>query len=242
MNKPKILTIIPARKGSKGIPSKNKKKILGKPLVGYSFEIASNLPDNYYAYVSSDDHEIIELAKEYKIKSNGIRPANLSSDNALTLDVLKYELDFVEKNDNIDFDAVLLLQPTCPIRKLDHIKEIEDIFIKNRMMCSVVSIKKIGSEHPFRMKVLSNDNNQITNYIDQGFEDMRPRQELPPVFIRNGSIYLTPAASIRKNISMVTDVAFGFEMDEKFSVNIDVYQDFLIAKYYLEAEAGIEPA
>ena len=102
--------------------------------------------------------------------------------------------------------------------------------------------KKIGSEHPFRMKVLSNDNNQITNYIDQGFEDMRPRQELPPVFIRNGSIYLTPAVSIRKNISMVTDVAFGFEMDEKFSVNIDVYQDFLIAKYYLEAEAGIEPA
>ena len=75
MNKPKILTIIPARKGSKGIPSKNKKKILGKPLVGYSFEIASNLPDNYYAYVSSDDPEIIELAKEYKIKSNGPAPS-----------------------------------------------------------------------------------------------------------------------------------------------------------------------
>ena len=117
-----------------------------------------------------------------------------------------------------------------------------DIFIKNGMLSSVVSIKKIGAEHPFRMKVMSDENNQIMNYVDQGFEDMRPRQELPPVFIRNGSVYLTPAVSIRENISMVTEVAFGFEMDEKYSVNIDAYEDFLIAKYYMEAEAGIEPA
>ena len=109
MNKPKILAIIPARKGSKGIPSKNKKKILGKPLVEYTLDIASNLPDNYYSYISTDDPEIIELSKKYKIKSNGIRPAELSSDNALTLDVLKYEIDIIEKNDNINFDAVLLL-------------------------------------------------------------------------------------------------------------------------------------
>ena len=242
MNKPKVLTIIPARKGSKGIPSKNKKKILGKSLVEYSLEIASNLPNNYYPYISTDDPEIIELTQKYKIKCNGIRPADLSSDNALTLDVLKYELDIIEKNDNMNFDAVLLLQPTCPIRKLDHIKEIQDIFIKNEMLSSVVSIKKIGAEHPFRMKIMSDENNQIMNYVDQGFEDMRPRQELPPVFIRNGSVYLTPAVSIRENISMVTDVAFGFVMDEKYSVNIDAYEDFLIAKYYLEAEAGIEPA
>ena len=109
MNKPKILTIIPARKGSKGIPFKNKKRILGKPLVEYSIEIASKLPDNYYPYISTDDSEVIELTKKYKIKSNGIRPADLCSDNALTLDVLKYEIDIIEKNENIDFDAVLLL-------------------------------------------------------------------------------------------------------------------------------------
>ena len=123
-----------------------------------------------------------------------------------------------------------------------NIKEIEDIFIKNGMLSSVVSIKKIGAEHPLRMKIMSDKNNQIMNYVDQGFEDMRPRQELPPVFIRNGSVYLTPAESIRKKVSIVTEKAFGFEMNEKYSVNIDAYQDFLIAKYYLEAEAGIEPA
>ena len=107
MNKPKVLTIIPARKGSKGIPSKNKKKILGKSLVEYSLEIASNLPNNYYPYISTDDPEIIELTQKYKIKCNGIRPADLSSDNALTLDVLKYELNFIEKNSNINFDKHL---------------------------------------------------------------------------------------------------------------------------------------
>ena len=241
MNKAKILVVIPARKGSKGIKSKNKKLLLGNPLVSYSLKTASMLPNNFISIVSTDDSEIINIADGYGIRNNGLRPDKLSNDSALTLDVLNHELLKTESTLNIKFDGVMLLQPTCPIRDLKHIKNIEKIFVEHNKLSSVVSIKKIDSEHPFRMKRLINKN-ILVNFIDQGFEDMRPRQELPPVFIRNGSIYLTPAEEVRVNNTLVTESTYGFEMDEKHSVNIDNIEDFLIAQYYMEAEAGIEPA
>ena len=241
MKKAKILIVIPARRGSKGIKSKNKKLLLGKPLVSYSLEVASMLPNNYTSIISTDDSEIIDIANNYNISNNGLRPKNLSGDSALTLDVLNYELAKTEDSLNTKFDGVMLLQPTCPIRDLNHIQDIEEIFTRNGGLSSVVSVKKIDSEHPFRMKRLINDNILI-NLIDQGFEDMRPRQKLPPVYIRNGSIYLTPSKEVRLNNTLVTDKTYGFEMDARHSVNIDNIEDFLIAQYHMEAEAGIEPA
>jgi len=241
MTKPRILVIIPARKGSKGIPSKNKKELQGKPLVSHTFDIASKLDDNYFTYVSSDDEEIIKIAEDYNIKSNGLRPFNISDDKALTLDVLHYEMLIIEKKLNVQFDAVMLLQPTCPIRNINHIYDIEKIFVKNNMHSSVVSVKKIDSEHPFRMKRMIQENILI-NYIDQGHEDMRPRQDLPPVYIRNGSIYLSPAVSIRDKDTLVTNKAYGYIMDSLHSINIDNIEDFLIASYYMESESGVVPS
>lgn len=235
MSNPNILVIIPARKGSKGIPSKNKKDLRGKPLVSHTFDIASRLKNNFYIYVSSDDEEILEIAKEYGIKNNGLRPSDISGDKALTLDVLNYEMHLVENDLKIVFDAVLLLQPTCPIRNINHIYDIEEIFTKNNMNSSVVSLKKIDSEHPFRMKRLIQDD-ILVNYIDQGFEDMRPRQDLPPVYIRNGSVYLSPALAIRNKDTLVTEQSYGYVMDSIHSINIDNIEDFLVASYYLENE------
>ena len=235
MTRPKILVIIPARKGSKGIPSKNKKELLGKPLVSYTFDIASQLDENYVTYVSSDDEEIIKIAEGFNIKNNGIRPDNISDDKALTIDVLHYELLAIEKKSNVRFDAVMLLQATCPIRDISHIYEVEKLFIKNNLNSSVVSVKKIDSEHPFRMKRMIQDH-ILVNYIDQGYEDMRPRQELPPVYIRNGSIYLSPAISIRDKQTLVTSEAYGYLMDNLHSINIDNIEDFLVASYFIKTQ------
>jgi CMP-N,N'-diacetyllegionaminic acid synthase len=230
MRKSNILVIIPARKGSKGIPSKNKKELLGKPLICYTFDIASKLSDNFFTYVSSDDEEILNIAKDYKIKNNGLRPLNLSSDQALTIDVIKHELEIVEKNNNLIFDAILLLQPTCPIRQVNHILEAEKLLEQNGD-ASIISVEKIDSNHPFRMKRI--ENGFLINFIDQGFEDMRPRQHLPTVYIRNGSIYLTPRNIIVEDHSMVSNKTIPIIMDERHSVNIDTYIDFLAAEYYL---------
>jgi len=236
MNRPKILVIIPARKGSKGIPSKNKKELLGKPLVCHTFDVASKLNENYLTYVSSDDDEIIKIAEDYNINNNGLRPDNISDDKALTVDVLHYELLVIEKKLSMQFDAVMLLQPTCPIRDIRHIYDIEKLFIKNNMGSSVVSVKKIDSEHPFRMKRMIQDQ-ILVNYIDQGFEDMRPRQDLPAVYIRNGSIYMSPASSIRDKSTLVTNNAYGYIMDNLHSINIDNMEDFVVANYFMESKS-----
>ena len=95
----KILTIIPARKGSKGVKGKNKKILSGKPLIEYTFEFANELSEKYDVFLSTDDEEIIRLSEDLKILNNGLRPSHLSSDSALTIDVIKHEISILEKKD-----------------------------------------------------------------------------------------------------------------------------------------------
>ncbi len=222
----KILTVIPARKGSKGVPGKNKKILAGKPLIEYSFEIASKLPDNFYNLVSTDDNEIIEISKNYEINFNGLRPKKLSDDDSLTIDVLKYELNETYKSTRISFDGILLLQPTCPFRKVDDILQSYEIFSQNNNS-SVVSVCDVGANHPFRMKII--DDGKLLNFYDQGFEDMRPRQLLPNVYIRSGSIYMTSSENIRKGI-LVNDEVFPIITEGIYSINIDTLYDFYLAE------------
>ena len=225
----KILTIIPARKGSKGVKGKNKKILCGKPLIQYTFEFAKELSEKYDVFLSTDDEEIIRLSEDFKILNNGLRPDDLASDSALTIDVIKHEISILEKKGSI-YDAVLLLQPTCPLRSFNDFKKIENLFFANPKK-SVVSVKNVDGYHPLRMKKI--EGNNLVNYIDQGFEDMRPRQQLPDVYIRNGSIYLTPINEIMQNNSLVTNPCTPFIMSEKYSVNIDNEIDFLVAKFLI---------
>lgn len=225
----KILSIIPARKGSKGIVGKNKRKLGNKPLISYTLDVAALLPKNFKNIISTDDEEIIEISKNYKIENNGLRPKKLSEDNSLTIDVLKYELLQTEKKHKCIFDGVLLLQPTCPFRKVEDIKSAYEIF-KNNNNLSVVSVADVEGNHPFRMKIIKNG--MLENFIDQGFEDMRPRQELPEVYIRSGSIYLTSRENIINN-RLVGDKVYPIIMDDIFTINIDKELDFNLAENLL---------
>ena len=144
--------------------------------------------------------------------------------------VLQYELLKHEKRTKKYYDYVLLLQPTCPLRKVKHINDCVNLLEES--IDSVVSVKKIESEHPFRMKRIVSE--RLVNYIDQGFEDMRPRQKLPPVYIRNGAVYLTKSDLIREGKSIVGEACLPYIMSEESSVNIDHELDFLLAEYILK--------
>ena len=216
-------------KGSKGIKRKNLVDINGKPLIEYTFdEIAKSKIINDFI-ISTDSKTIYNLSKKYKAIFNGLRPENLSEDKALTIDVVKYELK--KLGDNLqNYTHVMLLQPTCPLRTYKHIDEsIEKLFKSNGR--SLISVVQSTSYHPLRMKKIFNG--KLFNYIDTGFEDMRPRQDLPKVYIRNGSIYL---ANIHDILSLSTFSApdcIAYEMGEDESVNIDSQADLLLAEYYL---------
>ena len=226
----KVIGIIPARIGSKGVKQKNIKKISGKTLIEYSLEEVkkSNLIDDFI--LSSDSEFIIELGKSYGAISNGLRPAHLANDSALTIDVVKYELNKIGDLIN-QYTHIMLLQPTCPLRKAIHIDEcIRKLEQSNGN--SLISVVEIESYHPLRMKKIHND--KLLNYIDTGYEDMRPRQKLPKVYIRNGAIYLSKIDDLLSLSTFSNPECIPYIMTQEESVNIDSDADFSIAEYYIK--------
>ena len=135
----------------------------------------------------------------------------------------------MEKLRNYDYDAVVMLQPTTPLRLSDDIdKSLELLFETNAD--SVISVVVIEANHPFRMKRIIDG--RLVNYIDQGYEDMRPRQVLPPVYIRNGAIYATKRDILINTNSFTGNDVRAYVMPAERSVNIDSMKDYIIAKNY----------
>ena len=223
----KLLSVIPARGGSKSVEKKNIQLINGFPLIYYTIKEAKKVKYITDLIVSTDDKNIAEISENYGADVPFIRPKKLAKDDTLSVDVLKHSLREMERIKKIKYDAILMLQPTSPFRKSKHINDSIKIFL-NDDCDSVVSVVLVDGYHPFRMKCMIGI--KIIIYIDQGFEDMRPRQSLPKVFIRNGAIYLTKAELIRENKTLVGEKCIPYLMDENDSINIDTELDFLTAE------------
>jgi len=228
-----ILAVIPARGGSKGIPRKNIVEINGLPLIGYT--IGSALSSSYLTdiVVSTDDHEIAEISKKMGAQVPFIRPENLSSDTAQSAPVIEHAVVFMEKYKGIKYDAIIMLQPTSPLRTSMHIDKSINLF-KSQKCDSIVSIVSVGGNHPFRMKRMVGD--ILINFIDQGFWDMRPRQVLPPVYIRNGAIYIIDRDFLIEHKQLIGRKCLGMVMSDEESVNIDTPLDLKLAKLILEGK------
>jgi len=226
-----ILAVIPARGGSKGILRKNIVKIGGNPLINYTIQSALQVGRIRDVIVSTEDEEIAAISKELGAQVPFIRSDKLATDLAQSAPVIIDSLNRMEEIGNIKYDAVLMLQPTSPLRTSKHIDEALDLFFSQECD-SVVSVVSVGGTHPFRMKRLVG--NQLVNYIDQGFWDMRPRQELPPVYIRNGSIYLIKRDVLIKEEQLIGNKCLGMVMSDKESVNIDSPLDLKLVKLLIE--------
>ena len=228
----RILGVIPARGGSKSIFKKNMSDLNGKPLIHYSIKEALKSKFLTELIVSSDDKEIIEYSKNNGATVPFIRPKEISTDNALSASVVIHALEFMENFSKKRYDFVMMLQPTSPFRKSKHIDECISM-AKSNECDSIVSIVNVDGYHPFRMKRL--EGKKLINYIDQGFEDMRPRQKLPNVYIRNGSIYLIKRDVLVKEKTLVGKQCIGYEMNSYDSVNIDNKLDLLVARAIIES-------
>ena len=118
----KILTFIPARAGSKGIKNKNMVAINKKPLIYYTLNVARKIGINTYPFISSDSKKIIKFSKKFGFKSGYVRPKSLSKDNSSLFPAITHGIRWMKENHGKSFDAVLLLQPTTPVRKLKELK------------------------------------------------------------------------------------------------------------------------
>lgn len=225
----KILGIIPARGGSKGVPRKNIKLLGGKPLIAYTIEEAlkSKLTR---VIVSTEDKEIAEVAKAYGADVSFMRPMELATDNASSIHVVQHALKEIETIGNTIYDAIMLLQPTTPFRIANDINEAINKF-KSERCDSVISVVNVGGTHPARMKYIENGV-LIDPPFSENYEGQN-RQELIPMYIRNGAIYLTRKETILKN-SFKGDKSLALTMPELRSVNIDTLEDFEYAQWIFD--------
>ncbi len=220
----KAIAIIPARGGSKGVPKKNIKEINGKPLIAYTINQAIKSGIFQEIFVNTDSDEISKIAKKFRANVPFLRPKELATDTATTLDVIKHAIKEYEKL--VDFDTVFLLQPTSPFRKKEDFLTAFNI-LKSKAK-SLASYSE-ASEHPSRMKFI--ENNTVFDILQEP-KSLR-RQEMKKVFVRNGAIYAFSKEIPFKENTLLPKNHFPLIMDEFASINIDTPFDMMIAELVL---------
>jgi CMP-N,N'-diacetyllegionaminic acid synthase len=228
----RILFLIPARSGSKGLPGKNTKVLGAKTLIEYSIDFAlENFTDSDELCISTNDPLVVEIAMKRGISIPFTRPDHLSNDTASSYDVIMHALNHYERI-NKKFDAVLLLQPTSPFRKNEDLQRLFKEFDKEIDM--VVSVK-IAKENPYFTLFESTTDGYIQKSKSGIFDR---RQDTPEVYAFNGSMYLISVDSLKKSKLGDFKKIKKIIMPEERSVDIDTLADWSLAEFYLKNENG----
>ncbi|WP_422446937.1 cytidylyltransferase domain-containing protein [Thermoanaerobacterium sp. DL9XJH110] len=230
----KILAIIPARAGSKGIPGKNIKSLAGKPLITYTIEVAQKSEIFDYILVSTDGREIAELAKKAGAQVPFIRPAELASDGAKSIDVIHHAMRWLEQNDMI-FDWLMYLQPTSPLRAVEDILSSCELMLKRKAE-AIVSVCEVDY-NPFLVNTLPKDL-CMANFIRPELQNIN-RQQLPVYYRINGAIYLSRWDFIKKSNTWYGPKTYAYIMPKMRSIDIDDVFDFKFAEFILENKESL---
>lgn len=233
----RILGLIPARGGSKGVPGKNIKVLGDKPLIQYTIAAARQAALIDDIIISTDSEEIAEVAIKGGAEVPFIRPAELASDTSSSIDVVIHAIK-VLSGQGRNYDSVCLLQPTNPFRKKGFIDEGIKKFIEagTDSLISVLPVPEEFNPHwLFELK----KNGTLTIATGES-EIIRRRQDLPPAFYRDGSIYLTLTSIILEQQSLYGKSIAYIQNDPLWHVNIDTPADWVIAeeKLKLTTEPG----
>jgi CMP-N,N'-diacetyllegionaminic acid synthase len=229
-NNKKLLVVVPARGGSKGVKLKNIRPLNGIPLVGLVGKVTIELSYIDRAIVSTDHPEIAKTAMEYGLDVPFIRPENLSGDLVPDLDVLTHALLAMEELDNVKYDIIIMLQPTSPSRKPYHVRETIEKLI-NGNYDAVWTISETDSKgHP--LKQLTFNDNKL-DYYDQKGSQIIARQQLTPVYHKNGVAYAITRECLIDKKSIKGDRTSAVIIKEMV-VNIDTEFDFKLAEFLMK--------
>lgn len=224
------LFLIPARGGSKGIPHKNIKPLAGKPLIHYSIEYARLFTTDDNICLSSDDEKIITCAKKVALEAPFIRPAEYATDTASSFDVMKHAITFYQ-NQGKHYKKLVLLQPTSPFREKEHFIEANALFDDETDV--VVSVYEVKNNPYFNL--FEEDENHFLK-ISKGDGKITRRQDCPPVYAFNGSIYIFNIEKLQESNSFKDFSKIKkYLMLEKFSIDLDTPKDWEWAEYCLKS-------
>ena len=222
------LGIIPARGGSKGLKRKNLVKVGGMSLIHWTINAAKNSTLLNEFIVSTDDTEIANLSKALDVKVPFIRPEELSGDKTPIIDVLNHALDFYEKHE-IYINAIVLLQPTSPLRTFEDIDESLNIFEKENAD-TVVSVCEVPHQYTeTSIMKLENDGTIVQNSTESLFR----RQDKPIYYARNGPAVIVIKESVIRSGILYGEKTYPYIMSKGNSIDIDDYEDLMFADYLL---------
>ena len=225
-----MIAIITARKGSKRLPNKNKKNMLGKPLIVHTIEAAKEAKLITRIIVSTDDQEIRDISIAAGAEVPFVRPDNVSTDTASSRDVLLHAIDEIDLSGKDKITELCLLQPTSPLRKAHHIDAAIEIF-RSRQADSVISVTSY--EHPPQWALSINDDGSIKT-DGELLDVLRNSKEK---FLRpNGAIYIFNTDFLKNSKSFYSKNTFPFLMDTQESIDIDNITGFKICELIINKE------
>ena len=232
----RVLGLVPARGGSKGVPRKNVRLLCGKPLLRYTAESALAARRLARVVLTTEDEEIAELGRQCGLEVPFLRPAVLAGDETPMIPVVQHAIaalaDFGDT-----FDAVCLLQPTNPFRQSSDIDGAIDL-LESTGADSVISFVDAGEKHPARMKYITEEGRVIDPPFAEACEGQR-RQELPKIYLREGSIYVTRTTVLMREGSFKGRDCRGWIVPEERACNIDTPFDLFIAEQILSGKVGV---
>jgi len=226
----KIIALIPARGGSKGIHKKNMQLVYGSPLIDYTINAAVSVKEIDEVYVSSDDVEIIEHSKLKGVKTIN-RPKHYATDKSSAVCVVNHFLETMQKNVHNKDLIIVYLQPTSPLRTKEHISEALNLLNHNNNG-GLVSVVKMDKS-PFKSFVI-NKNGKLNSLFDEHLSNAR-RQDLPITYIPNGAIYIFSAKSFLRHKGFPSNKSIPYVMNKTTSVDVDTMDDIKIIEKILEA-------
>ena len=228
----KILAIIPARGGSKGIPEKNFRPIAGKPLIGWTIESALSAKRVDRVIVTTDSPEIMEIAKNFGAEVPFRRPTELAMDNTPGIEPILHATRWLIDHENYYPDFVVCLQPTSPFRIGSDIDNAVNLAIR-KQAASVISVSQ-SNHHPNWMQIMDQEG-KLDEFIPGG-TSIGSRQEMEPVYELNGAIYLIKTDVLLEKKAFFVKDTYGYVMPGERSLDIDTLWDFHLAE--LIAEEG----
>lgn len=230
MTSKKNLAIIPARSGSKGLPGKNIRQLIDKPLIAWSIEQALSCKYISEVIVSTDSEEIAEIAISYGAKVPFLRPASLAGDHSSTNDVMIHLIDELDKKNEF-FDYLFLLEPTSPLREVKDIESAYEILLNSNNATSIVGISKVETQHSDFCVTLDKNNFLISS---NNFNIVR-RQDINPIYFLEGSIYISEVEAYKTTKKFYHEKTLGYTFPKWKSFEIDDITDFVIVEALLKS-------
>lgn len=226
INNKKVLAVIPARGGSKGVSRKNLRPLLGKPLIQWTIDEARLSRYLDQIIVSTDDMEIANVAITLGVNVPFLRPVELAQDDTPGIEVMLHAIRMVP-----GYEIVITLQPTSPLRTNRDIDSALEFFI-NQNVNACVSVTE-PEKSPYWMYYVDEKDKQLKPIISSE-RVISNRQQLPPTYVLNGAIYIANTDWLVQSKSYITSETIGYIMDKDRSYDIDTIIDFKLVEYILE--------